>query len=102
MTPVVHRHVGSVIDRLEGGWIARNAGQGDRITALHADCQTDRPFSLNCRRGRGRRRGRRLGLGFLTAKKCASEKSGRGIALECCHGGPASSFVECSLSNGPG
>src|SRR5262249_18501020 len=27
MTTVVHCHVGSIIDRLEGGWIARNAGQ---------------------------------------------------------------------------
>src|SRR5678815_616711 len=78
MPPVFQRHVGSFFNRLEGGWVARNAGQCDRLTAIHADSQTDRPCSLSCccrrRYGCGGR-GRWLWLWFTsTAKKCESQK----------------------------
>ena len=78
MTLVLQRHVGSIIDRLDGGRRARYAGQCDRLTALHADFQTDHL----CGRGGPycRGRGRGLWLWVSAAEKCESEKCQRGVS----------------------
>ena len=78
MPLVVQRHIVSRVDRLDGGRKARDAGLCDRLTAFHADFQTDHLCSLSCFRCRSR--GRDLWLLFSAARKCESDKCQRGIA----------------------
>jgi hypothetical protein len=78
MALVVQGHVVSVLDRLEGGRLARDAGLCDRVTPFHADFQTDH-LRLSCPHGGSR--GDYLWLWLRAATECESDKCQRGIAF---------------------